>query len=215
MKTGFFNCFIHSSTRLCKAKNAAFEQCAKANAEFGPVEVKIDKRSPLEQQKAAIDSYRRVYIPTYHGPLCFPTKTKEKDKMMGHYLIPFEEEMRVERRLFREGAFAKLLIRVERGVWEKMYGGNDFFFSKTKKKKKYLLLGIMSLFLYTDCSISIIVILEIIFQLKSIPFFIHSFIHLRWPPSSRKWEEKNAREERKEKKVAVSLEGDLVHSVEK
>lgn len=58
--------------------------------------------------------------------------------------------MRIERKLFREAPFAKRLIRVEGGGWEKMYGGNEFFslFSKTKKKKKYLLLRISLSFLH-------------------------------------------------------------------
>lgn len=51
-----------------------------------------------------------------------------------------------------------------------------FFLLKNKEKEKTSTARNKSLFLYTDCSISIIVILEIIFQPKSITFsFIHSF----------------------------------------
>lgn len=66
-----------------------------------------------------------------------PHQDKRKGQNDGSLPNPFEEKMRIERKLFREALFAKLLIRVERGVGEKMYGGNDFFFlfSKTKKRK--------------------------------------------------------------------------------
>lgn len=51
-----------------------------------------------------------------------------------------------------------------------------FFLLKNKEKEKTSTARNKSLFLYTDCSISIIVILEIIFQPKSITFsFVHSF----------------------------------------
>lgn len=53
-----------------------------------------------------------------------PHQDKRKGHNDGSLPNPFEEEMRIERKLFREALFAKLLIRVEGGglgkdVWRK------------------------------------------------------------------------------------------------
>lgn len=114
---------------------------------------------------------RYIYLESKYIP--WPPMLSHQDKRKGQndgpLPNPFEEEMRIERRSFREARLQSYSF-VQKGVFRKRCRTGMNFFSKNKEKeKKFTARNKVSLS-YIDCSISIIVILAKNFQSKPITF---------------------------------------------
>lgn len=94
-----------------------------------------------------------------------PHQDKRRGQNDGHYLIPLKRRCESSENYFERRFLQNYSFVYKGGLGEKMYGGNDFFsfFFKNKGKEKISAARNKSLS-YTDCLISITVILEIIFN---------------------------------------------------